>query len=416
MSNDTTVIDHDTGEIADAPAALMKIETARILLSQARTVDEVKDIRDKAEALRMYMRQQRASLEAQNHCAEIKLRAERRAGEILQAMPKNEGGRPVETSNTVLPVSEPTLKDMGIEKMQASRWQTIAALPKEDFEVFIAETKASGKELTTASVLGEAKEFKRQQAREQRAAAPAPIIPPSITLEHRDNTEHIKDNSVNLILTDPPYGISAYKGVTKIGNQIVSADFDGDDDWDSIDPAQFLDQLYDWAEEWERVLKPGGAVVTFMDRMLVSYLWDTLKRVGLQPKNTITWVKTNPSPASLARRNLISATELIVWAVKPGAPYTFNEVDEWDRRNVLVTPIIGGHERVDHPTQKPLAILRRLMLLTSNPGDLVLDPFAGSGSTGAAALELGRNAHLIERDVTHFQTAQHRLGTQQEAA
>lgn len=251
---------------------------------------------------------------------------------------------------------------------------------------------------------------------EARAAAPAPMIPPSITLEHADSTEHIKDNSINLILTDPPYGISAYKGVTKIGNQIVSADFDGDDDWDSVDPAQFLDQLYDWAEEWERVLKPGGAVVTFMDRMLVSYLWDALKRVGLQPKNTITWLKTNPSPASLARRNLISATELIVWAVKPGAPYTFNEVDGWDRRNAIVTSIIGGHERVDHPTQKPLAVLRPLMLLTSNPGDLVLDPFAGSGSTGAAALELGRNAHLIERDHAHFLTAQHRLGTQQEAA
>lgn len=255
----------------------------------------------------------------------------------------------------------------------------------------------------------EIKEREKVAAREERAANPPPMLPDAIVIEHGNSTDHILANQFDAIITDPPYGISHYGGVTKVGDQIVTADFDGDDAWDSIDPAAFLDTLYSWIEEWERLLKPGGSVIAFTDRALVSHMWDAMKRVGLKPKQIIAWEKTNPSPAGLARKNLISATEFMVWAVAPGAPYTFNEVDGWDRRNVIVTPIIGGHEKVDHPTQKPIAVLSKLIQLVTNPGDLVLDPFGGSGSTGDAALRLGRRAHLIEQDIDYVRLAQARI-------
>lgn len=263
--------------------------------------------------------------------------------------------------------------------------------------------------MTLPEAKREIKAREKEHARQERAANPPAVLPDAVIIEHGNSTEHLPANSFNAIITDPPYGISHYGGVTKVGDQIVTADFDADDAWDSVDPAQFLDTLYGWIEEWERLLKPGGSVIAFCDRALVSHMWDAMKRVGLKPKQIMVWEKTNPSPAGFARRNLLSATEFMVWAVAPGATYTFNEVDGWDRRNVIVTPIIGGHEKVDHPTQKPLAVMTKLVALTTNPGDLILDPFGGSGSTADAALQLGRRAHLIEQDIDYVRLAQARL-------
>lgn len=144
---------------------LVHFDTARRELSLATNVDEVKLIRDKAEALRQYIKQQGASLEMQNQCAEVKLRAERRAGEILAAMPKNNGGRPSETSTTMVPVLEPvTLADIGITNNQSSRWQLEASLPEATFEQYVAEVKTSGRDLTSAGVMQQAARFQKQEA------------------------------------------------------------------------------------------------------------------------------------------------------------------------------------------------------------------------------------------------------------
>ena len=263
--------------------------------------------------------------------------------------------------------------------------------------------------ITIPEAKREIKAREKEQARQERIANPPAIVPDACVIEHGNSTEHLLPNQFHAIITDPPYGISHYGGVTKVGDQIVSADFDGDDAWDSVDPDAFLDTMYGWIEEWERILRPGGSVIAFTDRALVSHMWDAMKKVGLRPKQIIAWVKTNPAPAGLARKNLISATEFMVWAVAPGAPYAFNDVDGWDRRNVITTPIIGGHERTDHPTQKPIAVLSKLIQLVTNPGDLVLDPFGGSGSTADAALRLGRRVHLIEQDLNYVRLAQARI-------
>jgi DNA modification methylase len=227
----------------------------------------------------------------------------------------------------------------------------------------------------------------------------------------------ILDNSIDMIFHDPPYGISEYGGVTKRGNQIVTADFDGSEDWDTVDPEEFQERLQSWVKEWSRILRPGGAIVTFCDKALISDLWRLFKQYDLIPKNTIVWMKSNPSPAGKARRNLISATEFMIWGVKGGSDYTFNECDDWDKANIIESPLCAGHERIKdakgetlHPTQKPLRILLPIIEAFSNRGDVIFDGFMGVGSTGKAAKELNRKFIGIEMGDRYFQASQQRLG------
>jgi len=119
---------------------LSTLDNAKQFLSQASSLAEVLDVRDKAEAVRIYAKAASQSLDLQNRAAEIKLRAERRAGELLRQMEKSKGGRPAEkaqeTSDTTSPVS---LEDIGITKKQSSRWQKESEVPEEKFESFVAE-------------------------------------------------------------------------------------------------------------------------------------------------------------------------------------------------------------------------------------------------------------------------------------
>jgi ParB family chromosome partitioning protein len=132
---------------------LAKISEAMKALTAAKSLDDVLQIRDQAEALRVYVRAALGSLEAANAAAEIKLRAERKAGEMLASMEKNEGGRPPETGNGVLPVSAPSLDDIGIDKMQSSRWQREAKVPEEQFQAYVKSCNESCQELTQAGLL-----------------------------------------------------------------------------------------------------------------------------------------------------------------------------------------------------------------------------------------------------------------------
>ena len=130
---------------------LIQLDAARKAIEKAASVDEAKGIRDRAEALRIYARQSGQSLEMQNRCAEIKLRAERRAGQILCRMEKNSGsrGKGVRFRDE----SAPTLADLGISQPQSHRWQRMAMIPEAEFESFLARQKGEGKELTSVSVL-----------------------------------------------------------------------------------------------------------------------------------------------------------------------------------------------------------------------------------------------------------------------
>lgn len=165
------------GEKQVSDLSLTRYNAMRQAITEAVRVDEVKDIRDKAEALRIYLKQAGESLEDQNKIAEIKIRAERRAGELLAEMPKasgaDYGGKPSIDGNRLLPSNPPpTLADLGISKMQSSRYQTLASIPEDIFEETITQTMADLNELTTAHMLKVANEIKRDQVKKEKMDAP----------------------------------------------------------------------------------------------------------------------------------------------------------------------------------------------------------------------------------------------------
>lgn len=154
--------------IARAPngGLVLHVEEARQILAQCVQVDEVKQIRDQAGAVAAYMRQQRASAEAQNDAAEIKLRAERRLGELLAQQEKNKGGGDVKSEHRSQKARSgpPPLRELGISHTQSARWQDVAKVPEAKFEGFISETRAAGGEVTTSGLRREhVSEVKRQE-------------------------------------------------------------------------------------------------------------------------------------------------------------------------------------------------------------------------------------------------------------
>ena len=137
--------------MSDSP--LVHFDAAREALERSVRVDEVKTIRNKAQAAQAYLRQAKASLVMQNQCAEIKLRAERRLGEMLSQTVPHHGGRPKRSRDAT--VSRPTLDSLGVTKSQSSRWQRIADIPSKRFENYLTEAKSAtdGEEITTAGLL-----------------------------------------------------------------------------------------------------------------------------------------------------------------------------------------------------------------------------------------------------------------------
>lgn len=132
---------------------LVKTEAARRAIEEARSVDEVKSIRDQAEAARTYAKQAKLGTEMVNAAAEIKLRAERRAGQILSEMDKHPAGRPAVNPSSRSRDLPPKLADIGVTYDQSSRWQQMAQMPQNKFEQALAESKAAGEEITLKSVL-----------------------------------------------------------------------------------------------------------------------------------------------------------------------------------------------------------------------------------------------------------------------
>ncbi len=230
----------------------------------------------------------------------------------------------------------------------------------------------------------------------------------------------LPENSVDLIFADPPYNLQLKGNLHRPDNSLVDA---VDNDWDQFSSFGSYDSFTrDWLAAARRILKPNGAIWVIGSYHNIFRVGAELQNQGYWILNDVVWRKSNPMPNFRGKR-FTNAHETMIWASKSeGAKYTFNyealkALNEGvQMRSDWVLPICNGHERIKnaqgdkaHPTQKPESLLHRLLVATTNPGDVVLDPFFGTGTTGAVAKKLGRDYIGIEREADYREVAEKRL-------
>ncbi len=236
-----------------------------------------------------------------------------------------------------------------------------------------------------------------------------------------EEMEKLPPASIDLVFADPPYNLQLEGALSRPDQSLVDA---VDDDWDKF--ANFAE--YDaftraWLGAARRVMKPTATIVVIGSYHNIFRVGAILQDLGFWILNDIIWRKSNPMPNFRGRR-FTNAHETLIWAAKgPEAKaYTFNyEVlkagnEDCQARSDWLLPLCTGAERLKdgagrktHPTQKPEALLARVLMAASNAGDLVLDPFFGSGTTGAVARKLRRSFIGVERDPAYAAAARKRI-------
>lgn len=220
-----------------------------------------------------------------------------------------------------------------------------------------------------------------------------------IKLLQGDCLELIKSipaESVDFILTDPPYNIARDNNFQTMGRSGI--DFG---EWD-----KGFDQ-FTWLNEIPRILKKGGNVVIFNDWKNIGEIAKYCEGIGLEIKDFIRWEKSNPMPRNRDRR-YITDFECAVWLTSKKGKWCFHRLSDTYQRPCFKYPIVSGSDKV-HPTQKPVALMEELLRIHSNEGDVVLDLFMGSGSTGVACVNTGRNFIGMELDNNYFNIAKTRI-------
>jgi modification methylase len=232
------------------------------------------------------------------------------------------------------------------------------------------------------------------------------------------------DNSIDLIFADPPYYLQLPKGKRlkrADGSEIIPVD----DAWDSFENYDDYDKFTEtWLKECQRILKPTGTMWVIGMYHNIFRVGKIMQDLGIWFLNDVIWVKIGALPNLLCRR-LTNNHETLIWAIKNknAKGYTFNyqllkkmNGDKQMKDTDWTFPICKGNERAKdengikaHPTQKPLKLIQQVLLTASNKGDLVLDPFMGSGTTAVVATALGRKWIGIEREEKYIKVANKRV-------
>jgi modification methylase len=226
--------------------------------------------------------------------------------------------------------------------------------------------------------------------------------------------------SVDLVFADPPYNLQLSGDLHRPDNSRV----DGvEEDWDKFADFAAYDRFTrDWLAACRRVLKPAGALWVIGSYHNIFRIGAAVQDLGFWVLNDVVWRKANPMPNFRGRR-FTNAHETLLWcAHSRETRYTFNYEamkalnDDLQMRSDWLIPLCGGPERLRggdgkkaHPTQKPEALLHRVLLASTRPGEIVLDPFFGTGTTGAVAKRLGRRFIGIERDAGYVALARRRI-------
>jgi len=233
----------------------------------------------------------------------------------------------------------------------------------------------------------------------------------------------LPDKSVDLVFADPPYNLQLGGELTRPDQSKVDA---VDDDWDQFESFAAYDAFTrDWLKECKRILKDDGAMWVIGSYHNIFRLGVAIQDLGFWVMNDVIWRKANPMPNFKGTR-FTNAHETMIWATKSRQQkrYTFNYDalkafnDDTQMRSDWSLALCTGEERLKsedgqkaHPTQKPESLLYRIILSTTEPGHTILDPFFGTGTTGAVAKKLGRHYIGIERDPGYVHLAKARIET-----
>lgn len=230
----------------------------------------------------------------------------------------------------------------------------------------------------------------------------------------------LPEGSVDLIFADPPYNLQLRGDLHRPDNSRVDA---VDDAWDQFGSFAAYDRFtQDWLAAARRLLKPNGAIWVIGSYHNIFRVGAALQNSGYWILNDVIWRKSNPMPNFRGRR-FTNAHETLIWAARSQeARYTFNYEsmkalnDDLQMRSDWLIPICSGGERLrdksgrkQHSTQKPEALLHRVILASTRPGQVILDPFFGSGTTGAVAKRLCRRWVGIEREEDYARLAKERI-------
>src|SRR6266545_1478908 len=227
--------------------------------------------------------------------------------------------------------------------------------------------------------------------------------------------------SVDLVFADPPYNLQLQGDLKRPDDSRVAA---VDDDWDKFASfAAYDDFTRAWLLACRRVMKPSATLWVIGSYHNIFRVGAIMQDLGFWVLNDIVWRKTNPMPNFRGRR-FTNAHETMIWAARDenAKGYTFNYEalkaanEDVQARSDWLIPLCTGEERLKgedgkkvHPTQKPEGLLARVLLSSSKPGDLVIDPFNGTGTTGAVAKRLGRRFIGFEREATYAEAARRRI-------
>ena len=232
--------------------------------------------------------------------------------------------------------------------------------------------------------------------------------------------EKLPKHSVDAIFADPPYNLQLGGGLTRPDQSEVDGVTDAWDQFESFEAYDAFTRA--WLLACKRVLKPNGSIWVIGSYHNIFRVGAIMQDLNFWMLNDVVWLKTNPMPNFRGKR-FTNAHETMIWASRDKASkYTFNYEalktfnDDVQMRSDWVLPICTGGERLKgedgkkvHPTQKPESLLYRVLLSSTNPGDVVLDPFFGTGTTGAVAKKLGRHFVGVERDRDYIAAAQARI-------
>lgn len=233
----------------------------------------------------------------------------------------------------------------------------------------------------------------------------------------------IEKNCIDLVYADPPYNLSG-RGLTVGSFKKVN------EDWDIWKYDDYIIFTENWIDKTWNVLKPNGSLYISCSYHCIAEIIMTAKKKGFKLNNVITWFKTNPMP-NITKRTFTHSTEFVCWFVKgPNWKFNFEEIKKFnpyktkDNQNkqmldfidFIELPIVQGKERIRneqhkavHPTQKPEKLIELILLASSDEGDLVLDPFFGTGTTGVVAARLKRKWIGIEKNEKYFEIAHQRI-------